>query len=104
MVANTDPDLRGYIGVAQKFLMSEEQRAQMCTNAFELAKQPAERKFVMDVLKTRYPNLEMLKAAVKAMESPELKKDASEAALAISQKLPKTDEVKAILSKAGLDK
>jgi hypothetical protein len=75
----------------------------MCTSALELVKQPAERKLVMDVLK-RYPNLEMLKAAVKAMEVPELKKDASEAALAISQKLPKTDEVKAILSKAGLEK
>ncbi len=95
--------LRGYIGIAQKFIMSDEQRAQMCTSAFELAKQPAERKLIMDVLK-RYPNLDMLKAAVKAMESPELKKDASEAALAISQKLTKTDEVKAILSKAGLDK
>ena len=95
--------LRGYIGIAQKFLMSEGERAQMCTNALELAKQPAERKLIMDVLK-RYPNLEMLKAAVKAMENPELKKDASEAALAITQKLPKTDEVKAILTKAGLDK
>jgi HEAT repeat protein len=95
--------LRGYIGIAQKFLMTEEQRAKMCTSAFELAKQPAERKLIMDVLK-RYPNLEMLRAAVQAMENPELKKDASEAALAISQKLPKTDEVKAILSKAGLDK
>ena len=95
--------LRGYIGIAQKFLMSEGERAQMCTNALELAKQPAERKLIMDVLK-RYPNLEMLKAAVKAMENPELKKDASEAALAITPKLPKTDEVKAILTKAGLDK
>ena len=95
--------LRGYIGIAQKFIMPDEQRAQMCTSALDLAKQPAERKLIMDVLK-RYPNLEMLKAAVKAMEEPELKKDASEAALAISQKLPKTDEVKAILSKAGLEK
>lgn len=95
--------LRGYIGIAQKFIMTDEQRAQMCTNALVLAKQPAERKLVIDVLK-RYPNLEMLKAAVKAMEVPELKKDASEAALAISQKLPKSDEVKAILSKAGLEK
>ncbi len=95
--------LRGYIGIAQKFLMSEEERAQMCTNALELTKQPAERKLVMDVLK-RYPNLEMLKAAVKAMETPELKKEASEAALAISEKLPKTKEVQALLTKAGLDK
>jgi hypothetical protein len=95
--------LRGYIGIAQKFTMTDEQRAQMCTNALSVAKQPAERKLVIDVLK-RYPNLEMLKAAVKAMEVPELKKDAAEAALAISQKLPKTDDVKAILSKAGLEK
>ena len=95
--------LRGYIGIAQKFNMSEEQRAQMCSSALDLAKQPAERKLVIDVLK-RYPNLEMLKVAVKAMEVPELKKDASEAALAISQKVPKTAEVKALLSKAGLEK
>jgi len=95
--------LRGYIGIAQKSIMSEEQRAQMCTSALDLVKQPAERKLVMDVLK-RYPNLVMLKTAVKAMENPELKKEATEAAQAIAQKLPKTDEVKAILAKAGLDK
>ncbi len=95
--------LRGYIGMAQKFPMPEEQRAQMCQSALDAARQPAEQKLVLEVLK-RYPNLEMLKAAVKAMEIPDLKKDASEAALAISQKIPKTEEVKAVLSKAGLDK
>ncbi len=95
--------LRGYIGMAQKFPMPEEQRAQMCQSALDAARQPAEQKLVLEVLK-RYPNLEMLKAAVKAMEIPDLKKDASEAALAISQKIPKTEEVKSVLSKAGLDK
>ncbi|MFN0020122.1 MAG: HEAT repeat domain-containing protein [Pirellulaceae bacterium] len=95
--------LRGYIGISQKFTMSEAERAQMCTNALELARQPAERKLIFDVLK-RYPNLEMLKVAVKTMETADLKKDASDAAAAIALKLPKTDEVKAILSKAGLDK
>src|SRR4029079_3402586 len=65
--------LRGYIGIAQKFTMTEEQRAQMCTSALDLAKQPAERKLIFDVLK-RYPNIEMLKVAVKTMENPDLKK------------------------------
>ncbi|MCE9524490.1 MAG: HEAT repeat domain-containing protein [Planctomycetales bacterium] len=37
--------LRGYIGIAQKFTMSEAERAQMCTNGLELARQPAERNF-----------------------------------------------------------
>ena len=75
----------------------------MCQNALEAARQPAEQKLVLDVLK-RYPNLEMLKLAVKAMQIPELKEDAAEAALAIAQKLAKTDEVRALLSKAGLEK
>lgn len=95
--------LRGYIGIAQKFTMSEAERAQMCTSALEIARQPAELKLIFDVLK-RYPNLEMLKVAVQTMADPDLKKDATDAAKAIAQKVPKTDEVKAILSKAGLDK
>jgi hypothetical protein len=58
---------------------------------------------VLDVLQ-RYPNLETLKLAVKATEVPELKEDAQGAALAISEKLRKTDEVRKLLSKAGLEK
>ena len=46
----------------------------------EAARQPAEQKLVLEVLK-RYPNLEMLKLAVKAAQVPELKDDATEAAL-----------------------
>lgn len=95
--------LRGYIGMAQKMQMPEPQRIEMCKNALELAKQPPELKLVLEVGK-KYPNLEMLKLAVQTMKVAEVKKDASDAALAISQKLPKTDEVKAILTKAGLDK
>jgi hypothetical protein len=58
---------------------------------------------VLEVLQ-RYPHVETLKVAVKASEVPELKEDASGAALAISQKLPKTPEVRQLLSKAGLEK
>lgn len=95
--------LRGYIGIAQKFTMSEQERVEMCANALEAAKQPAEQKLVLDVLK-RYPNLEMFKLAIKAMQIPGLKEDAGAAAVAISQKVAKTDEVKALLTKAGLEK
>ena len=95
--------LRGYIGMAQKFNMSDEQRAQMCKNALEQAKQAAEQKAVLEVLK-RHPSIETLKLAIQIMEKPELKKDATEAAQAISQKVPKSAEVQDLLSKAGLDK
>ncbi|HMC11870.1 MAG TPA: HEAT repeat domain-containing protein, partial [Pirellulaceae bacterium] len=95
--------LRGYIRIARQFTMPDQQRAEMCKSAMEAARQPAEQKLVLEVLK-RYPNLEMLKLAVKATQVPELKADASEAALAISQKVGKTDEVRQLLSKAGLEK
>ena len=83
--------------------MSDEQRVKMCENALEAARQPAERKLVLEVVQ-RYPSVEMLKLAVKAAQSPDLKDDGKAAARAISQKLRKTDEVRDVLSKAGLDK
>jgi len=95
--------LRGYIRIARQFTMPDEQRALMCKNAMEAARQPAEQKLVIEVLK-RYPHLETLKLAVKAAQVPELKEDAKEATLAISQKLGKTNEVRKLLSEAGLDK
>jgi HEAT repeat protein len=95
--------LRGYIRIARQFTMSEPERVAMCQKAFEASRQPAEQKLVLEVLK-RYPNLEMLKLAAKAAEVPELKEDAAAAAGAIAQKLPKTDEVKKLLSQAGADK
>ena len=49
-------------------------------------------------------SLEMLKLALKAAQAPESKDDAIAAARAISQKVNKTDEVRQLLSKAGLEK
>ncbi len=95
--------LRGYIRITRQFTMSEQQRVEMSRNAMAAARQPDEQKQVLEVLK-RYPNVEMLKLAVEAVQQPELKEDAVAAAEAISQKLPKTDEVRRLLSKAGLDK
>ncbi|HTN02868.1 MAG TPA: hypothetical protein VL132_13370, partial [Planctomycetaceae bacterium] len=63
-----------------------------------------ERKLVLDVLKL-YPSLESLKLAVKAMQIPDLKEESRAAALAIAEKVKgNADEVREILSKAGLEK
>ena len=64
--------LRGYIRIARQFVLPEQQRAEMCQKAFEAARQPAEQKLVLDVLK-RYPSTETLKLAIKAAQVPELK-------------------------------
>jgi HEAT repeat protein len=95
--------LRGYIRIARQFTMSEQERVEMCKRAMEAARQPAEQKLVLDVLK-RYPNVEMLKLAVKAAQDPELKEEAKEATLAISQKLRPTEEVRKLKAQAGVDK
>jgi HEAT repeat protein len=96
--------LRGYIRIARQFVLPEDQRAAMCKNAFEAARQPAEQKLVLEVLK-RYPNVENLKLAVQAAEVPELKEDAVGTALAIAQKVGnKSAEVEEALSKLGLPK
>jgi hypothetical protein len=76
----------------------------MCQKALEAARQPAEKKLVIEILK-RYPSVETLKQAVTAMQVPELKDDATQAVLAIAPKVKGGgDEVKALLAKAGLDK
>lgn len=94
--------LRGYIGMAKKFVIPEQQRAAMCASALEVARQPAEQKAALDVLKA-FPHVATLQVAVQAMQTPGLKDDATEAAKAIAQKVAKTDEVKALLSKSGLE-
>jgi hypothetical protein len=83
--------------------MTEAERVEMCQKAFEASRQPAEQKLVLEVLK-RYPNVDMLKLALKARQTPALKEEATSTALAISQKLPKSNEVRALLAEAGLDK
>jgi HEAT repeat protein len=95
--------LRGYIRIARQFTMSDAQRVEMCTNALEAARQPAEQKLVIEILR-RYPSLDMLKLAVKARQMPGLKADAEAAASAIAQRLPRTNEVRQLLSQAGLEK
>ena len=96
--------LRGYIRIARQFVLPEEQRAEMCQKAFDVASQTAEKKLVLDVLK-RYPSVDTLKQAIKAMKVAELKDDATQATLVIAQKLGgKGVDVKDMLVGAGLDK
>jgi hypothetical protein len=93
--------LRGYIGLARKFAMPENERAEMCRLALETAKQPAEKRLVLDVLQL-HPSSDGLKLAIQAMQAPELKTDATQAALVIAQKAKGAD-VKKLLATAGIE-
>lgn len=96
--------LRGYIRIARQFVLPEAQRMEMCQRAYDAAKQAAEKKLVLEVLK-RYPTMDGAKMAVKAMKTPELKEDATQATLMIAQKLgAKGVDVKDLLISAGLAK
>ena len=95
--------LRGYIGLARKFSMPEAQRDAMCRKAFDTARQTAEQKLVLDVLKI-HPSPEGLRLAIAAAQIPELKEEASQAALIIARKVrEKGVDVSGLLSKAGLE-
>ena len=94
--------MKGYIRIARQFAMNQPERVAMCKNAFEASRQPAEQKMVLEILK-RYPDIEMLKIAIKAVQVSELKEDAKQTALAIAEKVTgKSEEVQKLLAEAGL--
>jgi HEAT repeat protein len=96
--------MRGYIKAARQFQMSEADRIEMCQRATEASVRTAEKKLVVEILR-RYPNIETLKMAVQASKNPELKDDASQAALVIAQKVKNRDaEVKELLASIDLGK
>ena len=96
--------LRGYVRIARQFVLPEDERIAMCKKALDACRTPAEEKLVLEVLK-RYPSEAGLRLALKALQVPELKDDATQTALAIAQKLPgKADVVRDLLSEAGLEK
>ncbi|HEY2251654.1 MAG TPA: HEAT repeat domain-containing protein, partial [Planctomycetaceae bacterium] len=97
--------IRGYIGLARKFVktMPEPQRLEMFQNAFETCRHPADKKLVLAVLRLD-PSLATLKLAIKALQQPELKEDATQTALVIAQKIGGTaPETRELLSKAGIE-
>lgn len=96
--------LKGYISLARRFAMPDQDRADMCQKAFDLSKQPAEQKLVLDVCRI-HPSTETLKLAIKLMQISELKEDATQTTLIVAQKLgAKGIDVKEQLSKAGFEK
>lgn len=80
--------LRGYIGLARKFAMPDQQRARMCEQAMQAAQRTDERKLVLDVLQL-HPSIDGLKLAIAAKQVPDVKDDASAATRVIAQKLRK---------------
>jgi HEAT repeat protein len=97
--------IRGYIRIVRQFgtTMTDEQRVEICKNALDVARQPAEKKLVLEVLQ-RYPSVGMLKLAVKAAQTQAISDDANAAALAIAGKVGNNNEVREIMTKAGLKK
>lgn len=96
--------MRGYIRIARQFVLPDDQRMVMCQNAYDAARQPAEKKLILEVLK-RYPTLDGIKLATKAMKTPDIKEDATQATLIIAQKLgAKGVDVKELLTSAGIEK
>ena len=76
----------------------------MCQTAFDTARQTAEKRLVLDVLK-RYPCVDTLKQAISAMQVAEIKDEATQATLVIAQKLgTRGVDVKDLLTGVGLDK
>lgn len=78
--------MRGYIRIARQFDLPLDQRLEMCRKAWEAARQPAEQKMVLDVLR-RYPAPSGLDMAVTAAGSEGVKAEARQAAASIAQKL-----------------
>ncbi len=96
--------LRGYIRIARQFVLPDAQRTEMCRSAWAAARQPAEQKLVLDVLK-RYPSSEHLQLALEAAAVPEVKAEAVQAALEISQKLgTQSSQLVELLKNVGLAK
>ncbi len=96
--------LKGYISLARRFAMPDEQRADMCQKAFDLCKDTTEQKLILDVCRIQ-PSVETLKLAIKFMKVPELKEDATQTTLLVAQKLgAKGINVSEQLGKAGFEK
>jgi len=78
--------MRGYIRIARQFDLPLEQRVEMCRKAWAAARQPAEQKMVLDVLR-RYPSPAGLDMAVTAHGTETVRAEARQAAASIAQKL-----------------
>lgn len=91
--------VKAYLRIARQFDMPLQQRVSMAESAMKIARQPEEKKLVLDVLK-RNPSLEMLQLAVMFAASEDIKAEAVAVANELAGKIPNQPEkVKAILEK-----
>lgn len=91
--------VKAYLRIARQFDMPLPQRVSMAESAMKIARQPEEKKLVLDVLK-RNPSLEMLELAVMFSASEDIKAEAVAVANELAGKIPNQPEkVKAILDK-----
>jgi len=96
--------MRGYVRIARQFVLPEDERFDMCQEAYETARQISEKKLVLDVLK-RYPSMDGLMLSIKAMQVPELKEDATQTTLQVAQKLSSSGtDLTGVLTQAGFEK
>ena len=96
--------LKGYISLARRFAMPDDDRADMCQKAFDLCKETTEQKLILDVCRIQ-PSVATLKLAIKFMKVPELKEDATQTTLLVAQKLgAKGINVSELLGTAGFER
>ena len=105
-LAQTEPSgkfriraLRGYIRLARQFATSDQQRADMCRAALEVANRREEQTLVLEILQRR-PCPASLQVALNAMKTPALHDDAAGVAIGIAQKLgAKSEDAKQLVTK-----
>ena len=95
--------LRGYIGLARRFAMPDQQRAEMLRSALEATDRTAEHRLVLDVLQL-HPSAPGLKLAADATKIPALESNAKTAAMVIAKKVAKEGvDARELLSRVGLE-
>jgi len=79
---------KGYVRIARQFALPEPERAEMCRRALAAARDPADRKGVIEIL-VRYPHAATLAVAREAVALPDVAEDAKAAVAAIEGKIGK---------------
>lgn len=94
--------LRGYLRIARQFDIPEEERLAIARSALEVARQPGERRLVLEVLE-RHPSMATLKLAAELAQEEELHDEAARVARTIAERVgADRDDVRQVLQQADL--